>query len=142
MATLKRESAPGFIRKSASTILATRTIRANIAAGKERLSFRLLRQVVQNKLNQEKFKPFTDVDSEVLRRSARNHLMMILLMFPILLWSTIILARGLGALVRFSEITTWLLYGALLVVVCVSHLFKSYISRWNALAELARRNPK
>lgn len=136
------DSKTGIFKKSASIILATKTIKANLAASKERLSFPLLRRVIFQKLSQEKFRPFQDVETEDLLSSAKNHLLMIFLMSPILLWSAIIFARGLGALVRFSEITTWLLYGALLVVICASHLFKSYISRRSALAELARRNLK
>ena len=136
------DSKTGIFTKSASIILATKTIKANLAASKERLSFPLLRRVIFQKLSQEKFRPFQDVETEDLLSSAKNHLLMIFLMSPILLWSAIIFARGLGALVRFSEITTWLLYGALLVVICASHLFKSYISRRSALAELARRNLK
>lgn len=136
------DSKIGIFKKSASIILATKTIKANLAASKERLSFPLLRRVIFQKLSQEKFRPFKDVETEDLLSSAKNHLLMIFLMSPILLWSAIIFARGLGALVRFSEITTWLLYGALLVVICVSHLLKSFISRRGALAELARRNLK
>lgn len=136
------DSNAGIFKKSASIILATKTIKANLAVSKERLSFPLLRRVISQKLDQEKFRPFKDVDTEDLQRSAKNHLLMIFLMFPVLLWAAIIFARGLGALVRFSEITTWLLYGVLLVVICVSHLIKSFISRRGALAELARRNLK
>ncbi|MFP6860638.1 hypothetical protein [Pseudomonas sp.] len=132
----------GIFKKSASIILATKTIKANLAASKERLSFPLLRRVISQKLAQEKFRPFKDVDTEDLHSSAKNHLLMIFLMFPILFWSTIIFARGLGALVRFSEFSTWLIYGALLVIISAVHLFKSSTSRRNALAELARRNLK
>lgn len=140
MTASKPESKVGIVRKSASLVLSMRTIKANLATAKERLSFPLLRRVISQKLSQEKFRPFDDVDEEVLRSSARNHLLMIALMFPVLFWSAIIFARGLGALLRFSEFTTWLLYGALLVVISAAHLFKSSISRRSALAELARRN--
>lgn len=136
------DSKSGIIKKSASIILATKTIKANLAASKERLSFPLLRRVISQKLDQEKFRPFKDVDTGDLQRSAKNHLLMIFLMFPILLWAAIIFARGLGALVRFSEFTTWLLYGALLIIISAAHILKSSTSRRNALAELARRNLK
>lgn len=142
MTSSKRESKAGIIRKSASIILARETIKANLVTGKERLSFRFLRRVIHQKLSQEKFRSFAGVDQEVLQSSARNHLLMIFLMSPVLFWSAIIFARGLGALVRFSELTTWLLYGTLLVVISATHIFKSSISRRGALAELARRNLK
>lgn len=136
------DSKVGIFKKSASIIFATKTIKANLAAGKERLSFPLLRRVISQKLEQEKFRPFKDIDTGDLQRSAKNHLLMIFLMFPILFWAAIIFARGLGALVKFSEFTTWLLYGALLIIISATHILKSSTSRRNALAELARRDLK
>ncbi|ALN21967.1 MULTISPECIES: hypothetical protein [Ectopseudomonas] len=128
-------------RKTVRFIAAVDTWKRRADDVKYRASFPLLRAAFRKQKRDATLRlSYDDYSDEQLSYAASLHARTILLLSPLLLWVLITLSKGLGALFRFGEVTTWLLYSVPLVIFIACKLFVSVQSRRNINNELLQRN--
>lgn len=127
-------------RKGVRFVLAVDAWKRTGAVLRHRASFPLLRRVLVNErrsiVSSEDLKVYP---SEVLRKSCLNHLIVIWLMWPVLLWAMIGFIRGIAYYVRFDTLTPWVGYSLPLAVYAAGRIFISNRSRKAQLHELEAR---
>lgn len=111
----------------------------NIAYLRNRVSLPIFRDNLQRFKAANSYLELETFETDVLIKSAKAHLVLMLIMSPIFMYSLVVFSRGMGALIRFSTFTMWLPYGFLLSVITLSYLIKSRIARRNTLAVIAAR---
>ena len=106
-----------------------------------RASFPLLRAAFRKQKRDATLRlSYEDYSDDELSYAATLHARTIFLLSPLLLWVLITLSKGLGALFRFGEVTTWLLYSVPLAIFICCKLFVSIQSRRDLNNELLLRN--